>query len=184
MLLGAAKFHLVWRARLGLEPRLCGGQLATGSDELFKQVLPDAVKAGNFRRIGFRARRHSRLELLAQGGRLSPKPNEFLKLVRTNVIEPLDFHARRLRGPARFHKLTSLIRTGLFDARAFRSPFRGCDGDRQSADAEGHDCACRNAKGAWGSPTHRSNHDQHSAAGEPLRPAPKLPPLNLRREIV
>ena len=113
MLLGAAKFHLVWRARLGLEPRLCGCQLATRSDELFKQVLPDAVKAGDFRRIRLSARRHSRLELLAQGGRLSPERNEFLKLVRTNAIQPLDFHARRLRGPARFSKLTSLIRRGL-----------------------------------------------------------------------
>jgi hypothetical protein len=159
LLLGAAKFHLVWRARPGLEPRLCGGQLATDSDELFKQVLPDAVKAGNFRRIGFRARRHSRLELLAQGGCLSPEPNELLKLIRTNVIEALDFHARSLRGPARFHKLTSLIPLGLFHARAFRSPFRGGNGERQSTDAEGNNCAYRNAKGTWGSATRRSNHD-------------------------
>jgi hypothetical protein len=122
-------FYFAWRAHGGHEPRLCGCQLAPRSDELLKQVLPDAVEARDFRRIRLSARRHSRLELIAQGARLSPKRNEFLKLVRTNAIQPLDFHARRLRGLARFYKLTSLIPPGLFDARAFRSPFRGCDGE-------------------------------------------------------
>jgi hypothetical protein len=70
---------------------LCGSQLATRSNELFKQVLPDAVEAGDFRRIGFSARRHSRLEIHAQGRSVSPECNELLKLVRANAIEPLDF---------------------------------------------------------------------------------------------
>ena len=75
------------RTHRGLEPRLCGSQLATRSSRLFKQVLPDAVEAGDFRRIGFSAP-YNRLEIHAQGRSVSPM-QQLLKLVRA-MIGPLD----------------------------------------------------------------------------------------------
>jgi hypothetical protein len=51
LLTHAGKLHFAWRVQGSVEFRTRGGCLAAGSNEFFKQALPDAVEPSDFRPI-------------------------------------------------------------------------------------------------------------------------------------